>query len=123
MTYLVIVESPFAGDIDTNLRYAREAMRDCFERGETPFASHLLYTQPGVLDDTLPEERLKGISAGYIFWAYARKIVFYTDLGFSPGMLAAYNRCAVMGWDYEQRSLPAWQNHSSQITPPDKESA
>ena len=50
----VIIESPFAGDVDRNLRYARAAMRDCLLRGESPYASHLLYTQPGVLNDDIP---------------------------------------------------------------------
>lgn len=48
---LVIIESPYAGDVDRNLEYLRAAMRDCLKRGEAPFASHALYTQPGVLDD------------------------------------------------------------------------
>ncbi len=46
-----IIESPFAGDVERNVRYARAAMRDCLMRRETPYASHLLYTQEGVLDD------------------------------------------------------------------------
>lgn len=61
---LVIVESPYAGDVDANVTYARRALRDCLERGEAPIASHLLYTQPGVLDDTVPEQRALGIAAG-----------------------------------------------------------
>jgi hypothetical protein len=43
----VLLESPYAGDVDGNLHYARAAMRDCLHLGEAPFASHLLYTQPG----------------------------------------------------------------------------
>ena len=38
----VIVESPYAGDIETNVAYARAALRDCLSRGEAPIASHLL---------------------------------------------------------------------------------
>ncbi len=64
MAVLVILESPFAGDVEKNLEYARKCMRDCFMRGEFPFASHLLYTQDGILDDDLLEERKLGISAG-----------------------------------------------------------
>jgi hypothetical protein len=33
-------------------------------RGEAPIASHLLYTQPGVLNDGVPAERAHGIEAG-----------------------------------------------------------
>jgi len=63
----VIIESPFAGKGETasermfeeykNIRYLRACMRDCLLKGEAPFASHGLYTQEGVLDDTIPEER------------------------------------------------------------------
>lgn len=40
---LVVVESPYAGDVERNLRYLRAAMADCLARGEAPFASHGLY--------------------------------------------------------------------------------
>lgn len=86
---LVQMESPYAGSIEGNLAYARAAMRDCFQRGEAPFASHLLYTQRGVLDDTLLEERSLGIGAGLLWGAHAAKVVIYTDLGISSGMAAA----------------------------------
>ena len=49
----VIIESPFAGDTETNIKYARECLRDSIFRGEAPLASHVLYTQDGVLDDTI----------------------------------------------------------------------
>ena len=39
----VIVESPYAGDVERNIAYVRAAMRDCLMRGEAPLASHLLY--------------------------------------------------------------------------------
>lgn len=32
----VCVESPFAGDLQRNLAYARAAMRDCLRRGSRP---------------------------------------------------------------------------------------
>ena len=48
---IVIIESPFAGDVDKNIEYARKCVRDSLNRGEAPSASHLLYTQPGILDD------------------------------------------------------------------------
>ena len=57
----VILESPYAGNVELNERYARACMADCLRRGEAPYASHLLYTQPGVLDDLVPEQREIGI--------------------------------------------------------------
>lgn len=83
----VIVESPFAGDVERNLRYLRACLADCLARGEAPFASHGLYTQPGVLRDEEPSERLKGIRAGFaIAQALGAPSVVYTDLGVSKGM-------------------------------------
>src|SRR3546814_12910998 len=61
---LVIIESPYAGDVEENTRYARACLQDCLRRGEAPFASHLLYTQPGILDDRVPDERELGLEAG-----------------------------------------------------------
>jgi len=82
----VILESPYAGDVETNLVYARACMADCLKRGEAPFASHLLYTQEGVLDDTIPEERERGMLAGLAWGEVADKIVVYTDNGITRGM-------------------------------------
>lgn len=86
---LVVIESPYAGDTEANLTYARRAMDDSLGRGENPIASHLLYTQPGVLNDDDPEERQRGIDAGLAWGAHANAIAFYTDLGMSPGMRRA----------------------------------
>ena len=83
---LVILESPFAGDVKTNIDYARRCVKDCLIRGESPIASHLLYTQEGVLDDTVPEERALGISAGHKWMKVADAAVVYIDLGISSGM-------------------------------------
>lgn len=83
---LVIIESPFAGDIEANVAYARKAVSDSLRRGEAPIASHLLYTQPGILDDTNPDERSLGIEAGLAWGRYADKTVVYADRGITSGM-------------------------------------
>lgn len=90
--------------------YARVAMRDCLERGEAPYASHLLYTQPGVLDDDLPDERALGIEAGLQWGAMAPKTVVYTDLGVSAGMRQGIERAKAQGRAVEYRSLTGWSN-------------
>ena len=82
----VIVESPYAGDVQRNIDYARLALRDCLKRGEAPIASHLLYTQPGVLSDDDPGERQHGIDAGLAWGDVADATVVYVDHGISPGM-------------------------------------
>ena len=86
---LVILESPYSGNIwqrFLNRRYARKCMKDCLLRNESPIASHLLYTQPGVLRDHDPEDRKLGIAAGHAWTALADAVVVYTDRGISRGM-------------------------------------
>lgn len=114
---LVTVESPYAGDIATNEAYARAAMRDCLLRGEAPFASHLLYTQPGVLDDTQSAQRRLGIEAGLCFAQATGKTVVYTDLGVTPGMEEGIARARAAGREVEIRSLPAWAPQLAPDTP------
>lgn len=104
----VIIESPYAGDIETNERYARACMKDCLQRGEAPFASHLLYTQEGVLDDTIPEERSLGIDAGLVWGACADKTVVYTNLGTSKGMEYGIANAKRAGREIEYRRLEGW---------------
>lgn len=100
---VVIVESPFAGDMEANRRYAIQACADCFRRGEVPFASHLIY--PQILNELNKEEREKGIVAGYAFWPLARLIVFYIDRGWSDGMKRARDRAENFGYRWEERLL------------------
>jgi hypothetical protein len=102
---LVIVESPYAGDIPRNTRYARACLKDCITRGEAPFASHLLYTQPGVLQDDVPGERLQGIRAGLAWGRVADASVFYMDLGTSRGMEIGLEAAKEAGRAIEERRL------------------
>lgn len=83
---LVILESPFAGNVNDNIEYARLALRDSILRGEAPIASHLLYTQDSVLNDGIPEERQLGISAGLAWGKVADETIVYIDKGISKGM-------------------------------------
>lgn len=38
-----------------------QQMATSLKRGEAPIASHLLYTQPGILNDDIPDQRLLSI--------------------------------------------------------------
>jgi hypothetical protein len=86
----VILESPFAAltaaGIDANITYARRCVRDCLQRGESPIASHLLLTQPGILDDLIPAQRKLGINAGLAWLTVADATVVYMNRGISEGM-------------------------------------
>lgn len=106
---LVIVESPYAAPtsegIEQNIKYARAAMRDCLLRGEAPYASHLLYTQDGVLRDEVPDERKLGMGAGFEWRQVAHATVVYIDLGTSRGMEEGVRDAERRGTPVEYRSL------------------
>lgn len=102
---LVVIESPFAGDVDANIAYAKAAVHDCLMRGEAPIASHLLFTQPGVLDDNKPEERRLGIAAGHAWIASADALVVYQDRGISAGMKAGIEQAEYWRIPVEYRTL------------------
>lgn len=93
-----IVESPYApftkGDperaaveLARNEAYVNACLADSFSRGETPFASHAIYTRNThgvkVLDDTIPTERKKGMQAGFDM-ATALSIVAAADETANP---------------------------------------
>ena len=101
----IILESPYAGDVVRNLDYARKCVRDSVLRGEAPIASHLLFTQPGILDDSVPEERELGITAGLAWVPFADAMVLYCDLGMSPGMTEAMKYAQRHGLPTEVRCI------------------
>lgn len=116
MKLIVIIESPFKGatlqEWEHNLAYARAALRDSIQRGEVPLASHLLYTQPGVLDDGIPEERELGIQLGLEMRHVASLSAVYTDLGISNGMKVGIQDAERHLRRIVYRSLPGWSKES-----------
>lgn len=102
---LVVVESPYAGDVERNTRYLRACLADCLARGEAPFASHAIYTQPGVLDDGDPEQRKLGIAAGFAWRCVAEATAVYTDLGVSRGMRDGISDAERAGCRIEYRQI------------------
>ena len=101
----VEIESPFAGEVETNIGYARACVMDCLKRGEAPYASHLFFTQDGILDDTVPEERKLGMEAGKVWAAAAEKSVIYIDRGMSGGMKWGIEEAKKVGRPVEYREL------------------
>lgn len=104
----VVIESPYAGDVELNLRYLRACMHHSITHDEAPYASHALYTQPGVLDDDRPIERELGIVAGFCWRDVADLTVVYTDLGITRGMQYGIDDANRKGRPVEYRTLPGW---------------
>lgn len=110
---LVILESPFAGKnpdgshsenaTQANMQYARECAKHCALLGEATQASHLHYTQ--FLRDLVPEERALGIALGLAWTRVAHYQVFYTDRGWSRGMIAALKAAITEGRNFKIRSI------------------
>lgn len=99
----VIIESPYAGDIDLNVAYANACLLDSLRRGEAPFASHLLY--PQVLDDATTHERAQGIAAGFAWGDVADLTAVYEDFGISTGMQLGIDRAVSQHRAIEYRTL------------------
>lgn len=104
----VVIESPFAGtdeEVRRNIKYARACINDSLVRGEAPYASHLFFPQPGVLDDNLPNDRIKGINAGLEITKDFDLTAVYCDLGISKGMNYELERSKSIGRTIEKRFL------------------
>jgi hypothetical protein len=110
---LVIVESPYRSDnLDKrreNVLYARECIKDSISRGEAPFASHLLYTQEGILNDMNADERAKGIELGFNWLLKADLVTVYIDRGISVGMIKGMRAALEFNIPIEIRAL----NHNT----------
>jgi hypothetical protein len=102
---LVVLESPYAGDIERNTAYARACVNDCVHRGEAVQVSHLLYTLPGILNDNSPEERQLGMECGWAWMRVAEAVVVYSDFGISPGMALGITHALSLGLLIEYRVL------------------
>jgi hypothetical protein len=59
---LVYICSPYAGNTDQNIRFAKASCRYAASQGCAPIAPHLLY--PQFLNDSVPSERDVGIRMG-----------------------------------------------------------
>lgn len=86
----ICIESPYAGEWLRNVEYAKRALKDSLNRGESPFASHLLY--PTVLNDDILTERERGLLAAMDWLDACDGVAVYQDYGISPGMKRAIRR-------------------------------
>ena len=102
---LVIIESPYSGDIERNVEYACMCVKDSLLRDEAPFASHLLYTQPSILNDEIEIQRWMGMRAGWEWMRKANLVAVYMDLGISKGMEFGIAKAEFYGVPVEYRKL------------------
>ena len=79
----VYIVSPYAGDVETNVKNAITYCRYAISKKKIPIASHLLY--PQMLNDNNPEEREVGTLYGLSLLAICDEIWCFGD-ELSPGM-------------------------------------
>lgn len=110
-----MIESPYSGDIDRNIRYLNLCIADAgLLRNEVSYASHLAMTQHPrckkfYVSDFVEKwnvlTREQAIDASQRVRRRCDKTVFYTDLGWSGGMNAAKFYCTLHGLPQEERKL------------------
>jgi hypothetical protein len=105
----VVIESPLNAptreQIEVHKSYAKACILDSLRRGEAPYASHIFFDQPGLLDDLLPEERERGILAGFAWGEAADTVAFYVDFKISGGMRRGFERAVHTDADIVVRSI------------------
>lgn len=84
MNNMVYVCSPYRGDAQRNREYARELTAAAVSNGLVPVTVHLYLTE--VLDDSLPEERRRGMEAGQEILRQCSFILVGGRYGISEGM-------------------------------------
>jgi hypothetical protein len=123
----VIIESPFYSpdrtELQQNVEYGLDCLRDSLLRGEAPFASHLLYTR--VLDDAKTDERRLGLIAAMQWIDVADLTAVYIDRGVSPGMRMgiqrAWGRIEIRSLRGDERRVARLRDAYDPATPPSKE--
>ncbi|WP_352416497.1 DUF7768 domain-containing protein [Oscillibacter ruminantium] len=101
----IYVASPYAGDIENNTEFAKNACRFVMNQGHAFFCPHLLY--PNILDDDNPKERQLSLDMGLVMlescdelWCFGERI--------SHGMMAEIEEAETLGiptrrvMEYEQ---------------------
>ena len=108
------IESPYSGDVDGNVRYLMLCGLDSFARGFMPTSTHGSMTiHPACttffVSDYDPQwdifSRNACIQRGNELRRLCIRTVFYTDRGWSRGMLAAQQYCENHNMPYEERTV------------------
>lgn len=106
---LVYVASPYAGDIQYNTEFAKQACRAVMESGHAFFAPHLLY--PAILDDAQPEQRQLGMEMGLSVLSRCDELWAFGDT-VSKGMQAEIDAAESMGIPVKYMTLSMEQELS-----------
>ena len=98
---LVYICSPYAGDVENNVRFAKAACRYAMKQGCAPIAVHLLY--PQILNDAVPSERKAGIRMGLRVLASCEELWACGET-ISDGMRCEIAKAGRLGMPARERS-------------------
>lgn len=114
----VMIESPYSGDIESNVKYAYDCVRDSYLRGELPFAPHLLWTKISINDEDNGKDhysdnnhkhnvnsREHALQGCRVMRCKLGHVVFYLDRGWSSGMKRAFKEAKEDNIPVEARYL------------------
>ena len=110
---LIYVASPYAGDVEKNREYAKQACRFVAEQGCAFFAPHLLY--PEILNDNDPRERQMGLDMGKVVLARCHQLWAFGET-ISPGMKEEIAEAERLGLPV--RYIPSEQIRQIKLQPP-----
>ena len=103
----VVLESPYSSPdrqkLIENHNYAKAILNDSIHRGESPFLSHLFYTQ--FLNDKIKDQRKLGMEAGWAVLAKADYVAVYLDMGWTDGMVDGVIVASKLGLRIEKRKI------------------
>ncbi len=118
MSKVVLIETPYSGDIEGNIAFCRKCMLDSWKKKEIPIATHLLWTNfhgDFVADDDKDNTvmgREWALQCGDMLrHKKTDLVVFYIDKGWSSGMKHAMEQCLRRNIPREIRYLDP--NHPS----------
>jgi hypothetical protein len=113
---VVVLESPYSGDIPLHVVYGQRVMTDSRSRGEIVIMPHMLWTQhhlaPHSYVDDWDEKyevpnggREVSLEQIKVLRERADKVIFYTDYGMSSGMQHGLDHCKERNIPYEMRTI------------------
>jgi len=91
---LVYICSPYAGDIDGNVRKAQGYCRFAATQNRLPIASHLLF--PQFLDEADEEQRALGLFMGYVLMTKCAEVWVFGET-ISEGMMMEIEKAEQRG--------------------------
>jgi len=100
---LIYVASPYAGDVEANREYAKQACRFVAEQGRAFFCGHLLY--PEILNDSDPHERQMGMEMGKVILGRCDELWCFGEM-ISPGMREEIAEAQRLGLTVRRVLLP-----------------